>query len=279
MKKRKKQQDKHSYTLLAFAVSFLIYAMVRTEINGTTIVPSLSKQTEGEIYVSSTTMADAFYRNEWMKMFDLEGTTYRKSVTDIEKNRILPETYDVSNDTLSVSKVSLLAKDSGLTVRILTPAHFSYITLDGVMNALATAGVSNARIDLLSPIETSGENALAGVFPHFLKDETDITRMNLAQVEMGWYAYLNKHYYTDIKSPKRISQALAKTKLTTKGILQFGRKKAIHKRLRKHWKEYELPELSTSDEKDLVLWLYQYQETAAPKDEETKRILETIIEE
>lgn len=278
MKKRRNQKDKHSYALLAFALSFLVYAMVWTEVNGPMIRPSLSKRVEGEVYVNSTTMSDAFYRNEWMKMFDLEGTTYRKSVTDTEKDKTLPATYDVQNDAFSVSKVSLLPEDSGLIVRILTPTHFSHVTLDGVMNALATAGAKDARIDLLSPIETTGENALAGVFPHFLKDEADIARMNLAQIELGWYAHLNTHYYTDIKSPKRISQALAKTKLATRDTLQLGRKKAIRKSLRTHWKEYELPGLNAADEKDLVQWLYQYQETTASKDKETKRILEIIID-
>lgn len=279
MKKKRKKQDKHSFALLAFALSFLIYAMVWTEVNGPLVRPSLTKRAEGEIHVSSTTLSDEFYRNEWIRMFDLEGKTYRKSVIDNDKKKILPDTYAVQSDAFSVSKVSLLPAESGLVVRILTPTHFTHVTLDGVMNALATAGAEDAQIDLLSPIATTGENALVGVFPHFLKDETDIARMNLAQTEMGWYAHLNTYYYTNIKSPRRISQALAKTKLSVRETLQIGRKKAIRKSLRTHWAEYELPRLNDADEADLVQWLYQYQESTASKDKETRRILETIIEE
>lgn len=280
-KKKRKQQDKLSFAVLAFALSCLIYSMVWVEANGTLIRPSMSKRAkEVTTYVNSTSMSDSLYQDEVVYRLALEGTTFQKNLTDSKEFQpYRPSTYSAHRDTFSISKVQLLPEGSGLTVRNLTPTHFTHLTLEGFMNALSTSGATDAQIDILSPTETSGENALAGVFPYFVKSDADRVRMNLAQSEMGWLTYLQSYYYKDIQSPKRINQALAKTKLSIRNLFQLGRKNAIRKQLRTHWNYYDLPELSEKDEADLVDWLYNYQESTAVRDRESHKILEEMIKE
>lgn len=278
---KRKRMNNLLTILLSVIFSLSIFLIVWVDRYGVAMNISFTKQSEGaETYVNSTSMSELLFNDEYSQVFRLDGNTYYKNIVDKGSfSDFRPSTYKVQNDNFSLSKVSKLPQGSGLTVRMLTPEKIRIVSIDSMLNSLATAGVYDAHIEIMSPSEVTGENALVGVYPFFVKNEIDRNRMELAHIETQWFVHLMGRYYTDITSPKRINQALAATKLTTKDSMQLSRKTTIREHLRDNWKGYELPDLSPEDEENISNWLLSYQKSEASKDKKTMKILTSIVEE
>lgn len=264
--------------MLSFAIAVLIWSLAWVNANGSIMRPPPQKDQQADVYINSTSMSDALFQDEWMNALHLDGKRYYKQIIDNpDFRKCRPSKYSVQKDAFSISQVTFQPEGTGLSVRLLTPTNFSHITLEGLLNALATAGVKDAHIDVLSPAMTTGENALAGVFPYFVTEEVERTRMDLAQTEMSWIVHLINHYHTDIDSVLRINKALAETKKSISGYKNMAGKMAIRHRLRTRWKLNDLPEMSAGDEENMVRWLDEYQESLANNDRHTQRVLDQII--
>lgn len=85
------------------------------------------------------------------------------TVTNQEEHQYLgnyiPNT-EIGTRSLSSSKITIEPQGTGLKV---TTNHINYVTKDMYTNALATAGVKDAEVDVTAPFDVSGTAALTGV--------------------------------------------------------------------------------------------------------------------
>lgn len=87
----------------------------------------------------------------------------------------------------SSAKIVREEEGKGLTINIETPDNITEVTSEMYANALLTAGVENATVDVASPMKVSGHSALTGIYKAYDVQgvELDKERMELANEELG----------------------------------------------------------------------------------------------
>ncbi|OZU86999.1 hypothetical protein CIL03_19145 [Virgibacillus indicus] len=87
----------------------------------------------------------------------------------------------------SSAKIVRQEEGNGLTINIVTPENITEVTSEMYANALLTAGVENATVDVVSPVKVSGHSALTGIYKAYDAEgvELDKERMELADEELG----------------------------------------------------------------------------------------------
>jgi|SRR5690625_2500182 len=94
------------------------------------------------------------------------------------------------------SSVKITQKDSGhgIVVNIVTPDNITQVTTDMYKNALLTAGVEHALIEVGSPVQVSGHSALTGIYKAYDAGgaELDQGRMEAANEELDLTTELSK---------------------------------------------------------------------------------------
>ncbi|MFD2655010.1 DUF1002 domain-containing protein [Gracilibacillus thailandensis] len=76
--------------------------------------------------------------------------------------------------------------DGGVVVNVVNPENITEVTNEMYANALLTAGVENAVIEVASPLKVSGHSALTGIYKAFNVDgeSLDQDRMEVANEEL-----------------------------------------------------------------------------------------------
>lgn len=113
-----------------------------------------------------------------------------------------PEIYssimNVANDDslelYSSVKIQKLGKNKALEVNIVTPQNITKVTADMYRNAAATLGLEHAQITVASPVQVTGESALAGIYYSLEKNGAKVSQenKNLAQEELTTLAGINE---------------------------------------------------------------------------------------
>lgn len=86
----------------------------------------------------------------------------------------------------SSAKITLKEKGNGLVVKRVTPENITEVTEEMYANALLTAGIENANVEVASPVKVSGHSALVGIYKAYeSRGETlDKDRMEVANDEL-----------------------------------------------------------------------------------------------
>lgn len=94
---------------------------------------------------------------------------------------------DLNSRMFSSAKIVRQEKGNGLTINIVTPDNITAVTKEMYANALLTAGVEDATVDVVSPVKVSGHSALTGIYKAYDEEgvELDKDRMELADEELG----------------------------------------------------------------------------------------------
>lgn len=92
-----------------------------------------------------------------------------------------------NSNMYSSAKITMENEGKGLTINIVTPENITEVTSEMYANALLTAGVENATVDVASPVKVSGHSALTGIYKAFDVKGVDLNkeRMELANEELG----------------------------------------------------------------------------------------------
>lgn len=108
----------------------------------------------------------------------------------------------------SSAKITLGEEGAGLTVNIVTPDNITEVTKEMYANALLTAGVENAAVDVASPAAVTGHSALTGIYKAYdvEGEQLDKERMELANDELN--------VATNLAENEGISQEQVSTLLT-----------------------------------------------------------------
>ncbi|WP_345241121.1 DUF1002 domain-containing protein [Pontibacillus salipaludis] len=83
-------------------------------------------------------------------------------------------------------KITPEEEGTGLTVNLITPDNITQVTKEMYKNALLTAGVSDATVDVASPVKVSGHSALTGIYKAYDEKgvKLDSDRMKVASEEL-----------------------------------------------------------------------------------------------
>lgn len=109
------------------------------------------------------------------------GDVIELTMTNAEERRYLEGYVDesvIGTRSISCVYVELLPPDSGMTV---TTNNITWCTGEMYISALATAGITDARILVAAPFEVSGTAALSGVYKAY-EDMTGVKLDDLAKL-------------------------------------------------------------------------------------------------
>ncbi|MGM8366622.1 DUF1002 domain-containing protein [Virgibacillus sp. W0181] len=93
---------------------------------------------------------------------------------------------DPNSRMFSSAKIVREEKGAGLVINIVTPENITQVTSEMYSNALLTAGVENATVDVASPVKVTGHSALTGIYKAYDAEGEmlDKERMELANEEL-----------------------------------------------------------------------------------------------
>lgn len=117
-----------------------------------------------------------------------------KTMTPDVYSSIMNVANDDSLELYSSVKLQKLGKNKALEVNIVTPQNITKVTADMYRNAAATLGLEHAQITVASPVQVTGESALAGIYYSLEKNGAKVSQesKNLAQEELTTLAGINE---------------------------------------------------------------------------------------
>ncbi|MFA9556831.1 DUF1002 domain-containing protein [Evansella sp. AB-rgal1] len=92
-----------------------------------------------------------------------------------------------NSNMYSSAKVTHKDAGHGVVVEVVTPENITQVTREMYANALLTAGVENALVEVASPLRVTGHSALVGIYKAFNVDgeSLDQDRMEVANQELN----------------------------------------------------------------------------------------------
>lgn len=108
-------------------------------------------------------------------------------------------------------KITPEEEGSGLNVNIITPDNITQVTKEMYKNALLTAGVTDATVDVASPVQVSGHSALTGIYKAYDVNgaKLDSDRMKVASEELDVATKLAEEAGID---KEKVSQLISEIK-------------------------------------------------------------------
>ena len=98
---------------------------------------------------------------------DLLGVVDTSKVTEITVSGADLEKYikgDSRANMYSSAKITRKEKGQGLDIKQVTPENITEVTNEMYANALLTAGIEDAVVEVASPVKVSGHSALVGIY-------------------------------------------------------------------------------------------------------------------
>lgn len=123
---------------------------------------------------------------EVKKLLDVDGHADVKEFTVTGADIAHYIDGDPHSRMFSSAKIIREEKGKGLTINIVTAENITQVTIEMYKNALLTAGVEDATVDVASPVKVSGHSALTGIYKAYdvEGEELDKERMELANEEL-----------------------------------------------------------------------------------------------
>lgn len=112
----------------------------------------------------------------------------------------------------SSAKITPLDKGKGLVISIVTPDNITEVSSDMYSNAMLTAGIQDAKVDVAAPKPVSGHSALAGIYKAYevtTGETLDKERTDVANEELSVATDLAKN--PDV-TDEEVSQLLTEIK-------------------------------------------------------------------
>lgn len=123
----------------------------------------------------------------------------------------------------SSAKITPQDKGKGLIINIVTPDDITEVTSDMYSNAMLTAGIEDAKVDVAAPKPVSGHSALAGIYKAYEvttgktldKERTDVANQELSvATDLAKNSNVSDDQVSQLLT--EIKQAIAEQKPATK---------------------------------------------------------------
>lgn len=128
----------------------------------------------------------ALSESQKSKVRDLLGVKDTSKVTEITVTGTDLVYYidgDKNSNMYSSAKITRKEKGEGLVINQVTPENITEVTTEMYANALLTAGIEDAVVDVASPVKVSGHSALVGIYK--AHDEGEGTELNQERTEVA----------------------------------------------------------------------------------------------
>ncbi|MBC8776778.1 DUF1002 domain-containing protein [Streptococcus sp. IMAU 99161] len=169
-------------------------------------VPHISADTNVQKVIDETYVKPDYVLGYSLDQSQIEQTlnllNYDSAKDKKEWKAMTPDVYssimNVANDDslelYSSVKLQKLGKNKALEVNIVTPQNITKVTADMYRNAAATLGLEHAQITVASPVQVTGESALAGIYYSLEKNGAKVSQesKNLAQEELTTLSGINE---------------------------------------------------------------------------------------
>jgi len=230
-----------------------------------TAVPRVSADSNVQKVIDETYVKPDYVLGYSLDQSQIEQTlsllNYDSSKDKEEWKTMTPEVYssimNVANDDslelYSSVKIQKLGKNKPLEVNIVTPQNITKVTADMYRNAAVTLGLEHAQITVASPIQVTGESALAGIYYSLEKNGAKVSQesKDLAQEELKTLSGINEENagkknfeaLTDIKT------AVANAKQNNQDLSKDDIRKIVEETL----KNYKLDTTVTGDQINLIV--------------------------
>ncbi|MEI5908421.1 DUF1002 domain-containing protein [Bacillus spongiae] len=111
----------------------------------------------------------------------------------------------------SSAKITRQEESKGLIVKLVTPENITEVTESMYSNALITAGVEGATVEVASPLPVTGHSALTGIYKAYdvSGEELDKERMEVANEELTIASEIAENADID---PEKVSELLTEIK-------------------------------------------------------------------
>lgn len=193
---RKKRKMKFKKSAMLAATTFAVFSAV----------PHISADTNVQKVIDETYVKPDYVLGYSLDQSQIEQTlnllNYDSAKDKKEWKTMTPDVYssimNVANDDslelYSSVKIQKLGKNKALEVNIVTPQNITKVTADMYRNAAATLGLEHAQITVASPVQVTGESALAGIYYSLEKNGAKVSQenKNLAQEELTTLAGINE---------------------------------------------------------------------------------------
>ena len=234
-------------------------------------IPHVSADSNVQKVIDETYVKPDYVLGYSLDQMQIEQTLnllkYDSSKDKEEWKTMTPEVYssimNVANDDslelYSSVKIQKLGKNKPLEVNIVTPQNITKVTADMYRNAAVTLGLEHAQITVASPIQVTGESALAGIYYSLEKNGAKVSQesKDLAQEELTTLAGINEENagkknfdadklnvaLTDIKT------AVANAKQNNQDLSKDDIRKIVEETL----KNYKLDTTVTGDQINLIV--------------------------
>ena len=234
-------------------------------------IPHVSADSNVQKVIDETYVKPDYVLGYSLDQMQIEQTlnllNYDSSKDKEEWKTMTPEVYssimNVANDDslelYSSVKIQKLGKNKPLEVNIVTPQNITKVTADMYRNAAVTLGLEHAQITVASPIQVTGESALAGIYYSLEKNGAKVSQesKDLAQEELTTLAGINeenagkKNFDAD-----KLNVALTDIKIAVANAKQNNQdlsKDDIRKIVKETLKNYKLDTTVTGNQINLIV--------------------------
>ncbi|KIY23402.1 DUF1002 domain-containing protein [Mesobacillus subterraneus] len=122
-------------------------------------------------------------KEEVRDLLDVTDPTKVKEIIVTGKDLVNYIDGDEHSNMYSSAKITRKDPGEGLVINQVTPENITEVTDEMYANALLTAGVEDAVVDVVSPVKVTGHSALVGIYKAY--DEGDGTALNKDRTEVA----------------------------------------------------------------------------------------------
>ncbi|HWO78320.1 MAG TPA: DUF1002 domain-containing protein [Bacillus sp. (in: firmicutes)] len=122
-------------------------------------------------------------KEEVRELLNVTDPTMVKEITVTGEDLVRYIDGDPHSNMYSSAKITRNDSGEGLVINQVTPENITEVTDEMYANALLTAGIENAVVDVASPVKVSGHSALVGIYKAY--DEGEGTELNKDRTQVA----------------------------------------------------------------------------------------------
>lgn len=125
----------------------------------------------------------AAQKDEVRKLLKITDPSKVKEITVSGEDLVKYIKGDRHSNMYSSAKITRKDSGEGLVINQVTPENITEVTDEMYANALLTAGIQDAVVEVASPVKVSGHSALVGIYKAY--DEGEGATLNLERTEVA----------------------------------------------------------------------------------------------
>ncbi|MBU8878445.1 DUF1002 domain-containing protein [Bacillus sp. FJAT-29790] len=150
--------------------------------NGNNDEESINEKFGMPIIVYGAALSPA-QKEEVRKLLGVKDTSKVKEITVSGEDLVTYIKGDRNANMYSSAKITRKESGEGLVINQVTPENITEVTDEMYANALLTAGIQDAVVDVASPVKVSGHSALVGIYKAY--DEGNGAELNKEHTEVA----------------------------------------------------------------------------------------------